>query len=87
MGIKKFVESILNNDSNEKKSFYLGKVTEENAKLVKEKTGLDVKDYNRTMAKGNLQQKQCINKNRQTRKPALFLTGELCKLNPNSERP
>jgi len=47
MTIKEFVENVFNRKTNQKETFCLGKLTEEQILVIKETTGLDVKDFER----------------------------------------
>ena len=49
MSIKKFIEKVLNIKSNELQKYSLGKLSNQQMKQVKEATGLDLRNYTRTI--------------------------------------
>jgi hypothetical protein len=49
MSIKEFVENILKTKSNEKQKFSFGTISKEEVEMLKNATGLDLTDYQRTI--------------------------------------
>ena len=49
MNLKDFIRKVLDNPSNIQEKYSLGKITDEQAKVIQEKTGLDVSGYERVI--------------------------------------